>query len=475
MLNNEYHAIPIPKTMVEKEGTVSLRNASVATKDEQLKSLVYVFEQELRTLLDAETARDNNSLAVVDLRIDSAMRDSQYTISIDASVEVAGGSYTAVANGTSLLLQLMTDSGDLPYSYIEDEPDLKYRGLLLDIGRQWHSVDSIKQVIELARFYRLSHVQLHLTDDQLFTFPLASFPHVPTPGKHYSREQMEEIVEFAHQRGVQLIPEIDLPGHSKRLNHAEPAIFTSARGEAHGKAICLGNEAVHGAVEKIIDELCDMFKYSRYVHIGCDEAQMDKFDNCPICREKMQQFEPANAESLLRNFIIRLAEIVKRNGKQPIVWEGFTADAGIEIPKDIIVVAWESYYHLPDQLSAAGYTIINASWQPLYATPTLGWSPEHIYGWNVRLWEHWWDNSPAKLNPIQLDDSAAVMGAQFCSWENAEKDQFEILHLRIPAMVERSWNVERRMEWQDFSRMLEALDRRAMKLLKIETQAISSE
>lgn len=297
-----------------------LVNVRIITDDERLELLVGVFDQELRAIRNASLSGDSQEPTTIELCLDQAMREAQYRVSVDQSIVVAGGSYSAVAHGTALLLQMMSDEGELPYCHIEDEPDLPYRGLLLDIGRQWHSVDSIKKVIELARFYRLSHVQLHLTDDQLFTFPLTSFPHIPTPGKHYTREQMEEIVEFANERGVQLVPEIDLPGHSKRLNQAEPAIFTSGRGEAHGKVICLGNDAVYEAVEKIINELCDVFKYSSYVHIGCDEASMERFDQCPICQERMRELEPANSESLLRTFIIRVAEIVKRNGKQPIVW-----------------------------------------------------------------------------------------------------------------------------------------------------------
>ncbi len=364
-----------------------------------------------------------------------------------------------------MLLQLMTETGELPYCIIEDEPDLPYRGLMLDLARHWHSLDCIRKAIELCRFYRLSHLQLHLTDDQSFTFPLASFPNIPTPGRHYTRKEMEELVEFAQERGVQLVPEIDLPGHSEILNSAEPGVFTAGRGAVHENVICLGNTATYEAVDQIMDELCEVFKYSKYIHLGCDETKMDVFDNCPLCQERMKELEIPNAENLVRTYIIHAANKVKSSGRKPIIWEGFSPEPGIEIPKDITVVAWESYYNTADDLASLGYPLINSSWQPLYVTPNIGWSPEHIYGWNVRRWEHWWEKSKAHLTPIQLDESTNMIGAQFCSWENEEKNEIEFIHLRIPAMVERIWNVEHRIDWVYFSGRMEVLDPRMMKLL----------
>ncbi|WP_256756859.1 family 20 glycosylhydrolase [Cohnella sp. WQ 127256] len=460
-----FHLIPVAKSVQEKQGKVSLRNACIMTGDAQLEELIPVFEQEIRIIQGSVPMRLDDDYTSIELRIDQTLREEQIKITIDHNVVVLGGSYSAVAGGTSMLLQLMTDTGELPYGCIEDEPDLPYRGLMLDLARHWHSIDCVKKAIELCRYYRLSHLQLHLTDDQSFTFPLTSFPHLPTPGRHYTRQQLEELVEFAHQRGVELVPEIDLPGHSEILNKAEPDIFTSGRGAEHENAICLGNADTYEAVEKIMDELCKVFKYSQYIHLGCDEAKMEIFDNCPTCRERMKELDMTNAEGLLRSYILRAVEMVKRNGRKPIVWEGFSPDPGIEIPTDITVIAWESYYHPADELASSGYPIINSSWQPLYVTPNGGWSPEHIYGWNVRRWEHWWEKSKAHLTPIQLDEDANLIGAQFCSWENEEKNEIESLHLRLPAMAERVWNTEHKIEWADFSSRLNLLDRKLMQIL----------
>ncbi len=461
----EIHVVPLPKSVHIEQGTRSLRHTVVHALHSSLAPLAPIFEQELEAVLGERTGTGNETRTIVELNLDEAMREEQIKIAVAEKVQIVGGSYSAVAGGTAVLLQLMSNEGELPLCTVEDEPDLPYRGLMMDLGRHWHSTDCIRQTITFCRFYRFSHLHLHLTDDPLFTFPLRSFPQIPVSGMKYTRQELEDLIEYAQRCGVQLVPEIDLPGHSRQLNLSEPELFTSGIGEAHENAICLGNPAVLNAVQQMLRELCEIFKYSKYIHLGCDETKLEIFEQCPCCREKMKELNVNDAEGLLRDFIVRAAEIVREQGRQPIVWEGFSPAQGIEIPKDIVVIPWESYYHPADSLAEAGYALINASWQPLYATPTLKWSPEHIYGWHVRRWEHWWDQSKATLQPIELDESANLLGAQFCSWENEESAELELIRLRAPTMVERVWNVVRREEWPSFAKRLEASDRRLLQVL----------
>lgn len=460
-----FPVVPLPKLIHVEQGTRSLRHAQVSVFDPSLASIVPIFEQELEAVLGEKIATGNETRTSVELRLDRAMREEQVKIAVAESVLVVGGSYAAVSGGTAVLLQLMSNEGDLPLCTIEDEPDLPYRGLMIDLGRQWHSTDCIRQMIKFCRFYRFSHLHLHLSDDQLFTFPLNSFPGVPKSGKRYTRQELDDLVEYAEHCGVQLVPEIDMPGHSHQLTLSEPELFTSGRGEAHGNAICLGNPAVFDAVKQILRELCEVFKYSKYIHLGCEETKLEIYDQCPLCQKRMKELNVDDAESLLRDFIVREAEFIREQGRQSIVWEGFTSAQGIEIPKDIVVIAWESYYNPADLLAEAGYGLINSSWQPLYATPSLRWPAEHIYNWHVRRWEHWWDQSKANPDPIELDERANVLGAQFCSWENEESAELDLIRLRAPTMVERVWNVVRREAWPSFADRLEASDHRLLQVL----------
>ena len=119
------------------------------------------------------------------------------------------------------------------------------------------------------------------------------------------------------------------------------------------------------------------------------------------------------------------------------VWEGFSRNGKIEIPKDITVFEFESLYNLPNHLVEDGYKLVNTSWMPLYIVRSgnpdpnvlpLKWGPEKIYDWNMWKWENWWHKSSAYKNPIQLNRNKNVIGAQMCSWE--QTDESEIPSIR---------------------------------------------
>ena len=145
-------------------------------------------------------------------------------------------------------------------------------------------------------------------------------------------------------------------------------------------------------------------------------------------------------EDIYNYFIVRMNEIVKKHGKQTLVWEGFKGQGSenVPIPHDITVFAWESMYQRPDSLLKNGYTMINASWQPLYIVPKRSWEPEYIYNWNIWRFENWWDKAPS-YNPIQLDSTTQIIGAQMCAWENKPQYDLPAVMYRLPAMSDRTW------------------------------------
>lgn len=434
--------LPAPRSVEGTGGTLALPDTlACGVADERLRPLIPVIDYEYRMLTGGRVVAAGAG-APCRLSLDASLTDEEYRLEIDDAVDVTGGSYRAVAMGTVTLMQMLrTDAGAaaLPTGTIRDRPDRGYRGLLIDLARQWHDVPVIEQVILLARWYKINHLQLHLTDDPLFTFPTGSFPQLPTPGRHYTKEQLRRLDEFARDRGVTLVPEIDVPGHAGQFVARMPELFGIRDRERNRGTLNMGREQVYEALDTILGEVAEVFRTSPYIHIGADEANFQHHADDPDVQRYLAEHGLVDVDELYRHFLVRMNEIVKRHGKQTIVWEGFHREGEVEIPRDVVVMAWETLYQLPQDLLADGYTLINVSWKPLYVAGSRKWEPEYIYDWNLWRWENWLPAAPSYA-PIQLEPTEQVIGASMASWDQPQHLEILTLRRRLPAMSERVWS-----------------------------------
>lgn len=467
---SELAALPAPQTVELTGRSLALpETLSCAVADPRLQPLISVLDYEYRMLTGGRIVGAGTTAALCRLALDTLLAEEEYRLEVDETVRGTGGSYAAVAMGTVTLMQMLrTGAGGavLPTGTIQDRPDKPYRGLLIDLARKWHDVAVIEQVILLARWYKINHLQLHLTDDQLFTFPTESFPRLPTPGRHYTREQLRRLDEFARDRGVTLVPELEVPGHAGQFVSRMPELFAIRGWERNRGTLNMGREQVYEALDQIIGEIAEVFETSPYLHIGADEAGFQHHENDPDVQRYLATHGLRDVNELYRHFLVRMHKIVKRHGKRTIVWEGFHREGEVEIPRDVLVMAWETLYQLPQDLLADGYTIINVSWQPLYVVNDRRWDPEYIYGWNLYRWENWLPRAPA-YTPIQLAPSEQVIGASMASWDQAQHLEIWTLRRRLPAMSERIWSAtlepERPVGW--FLQTLERTDSALQRIL----------
>ena len=305
---------------------------------------------------------------------------------------VAGGNYAAVAMGTVTLLEsLVAADGkiSLPRVAINDEPAAAYRGLMIDVVRRYHSIAGLKRIVQLCRLYKVRYLQLHLTDDQGFMFPSKAYPLLATKnengGKTYTIEQLEDLVAYADARGVTIIPEYEMPGHSAAANRAMHDLFIIAKTKPyeHHASINFCKDEVMRAVATIVGEMCEVFRSSPYFHIGGDEADLALADQNVDFKAAMKKHDLPNQHELYRRFICQMNEIVKHHGKQMIVWEGFGRQGRVPIPKDIVVMSYEIRFYMPGDLLQDGYPVINASWTPLYVVNANARPPEEIFAWRL--------------------------------------------------------------------------------------------
>jgi len=429
--------------------------------------LMQVFKEELALLGPVPfTKATSDKTANIQVLLTDTLAAEAYAIRIDTGIQVCVGSNQALAYATTTLVQLVEaqqQGVDWPRVWIKDEPAYAYRGLMVDLGRQWHDVNTLKQVIKLCRFYKIPYLQLHLADDQLFTFQSNKFKNLVKGTHYYSKETLQQLVDYADSRGVTLIPELDLPGHSTAMRQAMPALF----GPASLHVINIAQEATVQAAEALIAELADIFKSSPYFHIGGDETNLDALAALPETASVLRQKGFDDVHDLFLDFIVRMHRQVTRTGKKTLMWESFsgTGSQRVQIPKDIRVIAWETLYQRPDSLLRHGYSIINASWKPLYLTPRQRWSARQLYeNWNPYKWANWWDKAPS-FSPIQLEPNERVLGAQFCSWELSDYMEIPELCARLPFFSQQLWCGNADVPYRALSGMVEQKHNRLDRLL----------
>lgn len=395
---------------------------------------------------------------------DASLAENEYRITSEAAICIYASAIEGLSYGLATALQAVrpTEGGfSVEGLLIEDRPDKDYRALMVDLGRQWHPFYQLLQYVDICFFYKLKHLHLHFVDGELYTLPSEAFPLLSSEGKHYTREQIALLNDYAQARGVVLVPEFECPGHATQLNLKYPEVF-SDRSEAEsglfysetgapisGKALlCASSETAVEGVKALLAEIAEMFPHSPYIHIGGDEANIKLWGQCTSCRAYMEKNGIADVHELYSDYVARICTYVLSLGRTPIVWEGFPRKGSDRIPKETVVVGWECYYQRPDCLLEDGFRVINAAWKPLYIVPgmaysgAVGWAPKEILDWNVYRWQHWWEKSEAYAHPIEVEASDRVIGASLCAWEMTHGQDIGEIMNRAPALAERTWSAE---------------------------------
>lgn len=477
--------IPTPKEIKYLSNIKCLRlpkDIKVYSSDASLRPIATIFVEQLNLLgYKHQLSFEKTTNATISIILDETLKTEEHQINIDQSVILRGGSYKAISSAMTSVLHLIEKKDDhtlFPLVEIKDYPDATFRGLMIDVARRWHSINTLKKLVDMSAFYKLNYMQLHLTDDQSFTFPSNAYPKLATKDRHYSKEELVDLVNYAELRGITLIPEIDIPGHSRKFIETYPEIFSPKLkkwgkniwgGDAINNVINIGSEKVYSALDVILDEVIEIFHTSPYIHIGADEATIDNLKDDPLAEAMMKKENlGGNVHELYRHFIVRMNDRVKSKNKTMCIWEGFKREGKIEIPKDLIVFEFESLYNLPNHLVEDGYTLVNTSWVPLYVVGTGNegewiprkWEPKKIYSWNMWQFENWYHKSPSSKKPIQLDRTPLVIGAQMCAWEQTDEGEIPSLRRRIPPFVERIWNTDYKLPYEEFYINLNQSDNR---------------
>lgn len=473
--------IPSPKTY-EISDEVLRFPLKLFTEEADFLPGAEVFADAFRKLYGAELAREPGGLL---LRKDASLAPGAYALEAGEALSLRAADSEGILYALASLLQLADGEYGcirIPRVRIEDRPDKGYRSLMVDLAREWHPFPKLLKFVDICFWFKIKYLHLHFIDSRRYTLPSKAFPKLPNEGEHYTFDQIRELNDYARARGVIPVPEYEGPGHALRYVEVYPEVFGDhAGGEPivttrteHGEPLryrelmCASNPLCMEANERLLKEIADMFPDSPYIHIGGDEAQIKQWEQCDDCTRYMREQGIADVYELYSRFVGRTAAYVLSLGRTPIVWEGFPKKGHEHVPKETVVVAWESYYHMVYDLLEEGFRVINASWEPLYIVPSFArrWSPFDILKWNVYRWQHWWPKSEAFLDPITVAPTDRVLGATLCSWEQSFELEINALMENLAALSERTWNVRRSVTDEEYTEMYQAQRLRLSRLIQ---------
>ena len=307
--------------------------------------------------------------------VDKTLATEAYALTITPkAITITGGSNAGVFWAKQSLLQLIeTDKAGkrtIACQTITDEPTYRWRSFMLDSGRQYQTIAHLKKTLDWMARYKLNVFHWHLTESDGWRIEIKSQPKLTSLGSKvsggkeqhgfYTQDEIREIVAYAKARHITIVPEIDLPGHAFAIMASYPEFSCTGkvdpkatdRKTRFGTIVCAGKAEADGYkfLASILNEVCDLFPDSPYIHTGGDEAPKSHWEKCPSCQALRKKHNLKNMHELQIHFTNKLAGILKKRGKKMICWDDVIAKDGGPDLADNVVVNWWNYRARKDRM-----------------------------------------------------------------------------------------------------------------------------
>ncbi len=425
---------------------------------------------------------DTSPEAIADYAANPAA-DESYILDIsknELSVEAAGPAGWFYAFQTVRQLYL-TFGSSIPCVHIEDKPSFSWRGFMLDCCRNFFSVEFIKKLLDTAALHKLNRFHWHLTDDQGWRIEIPEFPQLtevgawrndyrrhyewPKYGGFYTADDVKEIIAYAAERHIIVVPEIETPGHASAVLAAMPDLGCTGgpyeveqRWGIFDDVLCLGNEKVFEVHEKVFSYVSKFFP-GPWIHMGGDECPHVRWETCPKCQARMKAEGITDVKQLQSYGTARFAKMITSLGKAPIGWdEVLDGTELLGLPQEVIVQSWRGVAGGVNA-SARGHKVIMSpntmgcylDYQPYNSDIEPG-----VY--QVITVKQSYDYTPV-LPEMTSEQADCVIGGQGNLWTEAVYSgrlAEYMLYPRLSAIAESLWCGTERKDWISFSRRLPA-------------------
>lgn len=370
-------------------------------------------------------------------KADIAKEGYKLTVTKDGiTVEAADESGAVWALTT--VTELTAEGEALPIVTVEDAPHYGHRGLSLDCSRHFFTADEVKKVIDQMTRVKLNVLHWHLVDDQGWRIECKTLPLLhETTGTYYTQEEIRSVIEYARVRGMEIIPEIDMPGHTRSMIAAYPHLSCFGEktelcqfGGIFEKILCPGKDETFEFIEKLLTEVCALFPDDRF-HIGGDEVPKTEWKKCPHCKARMEALGLTDYEDLQGYFTKRVVAILKKHGKRAVCWNDVLESKDVDTGN--IIQYWTAQHEAPvPAFIERGGKVIFSNMSALYF--------DYPHGINSL-------NKVYHYQPVVMGksyaDSPNMLGYEAALWsEQVETPEHleELLFPRLYAVSEIAWN-----------------------------------
>ena len=455
-----------------------------ASSASQVGEIAQVLVDELRLRFGITAVIENASqvrqkgAVILGLKPSSTAKEispESYSLNIGDNIEIRAYHPRGLLWGVQTFLQSIEIAKQKPVlrrGKIVDWPSFGWRALLLDPARSFLDLDFLRRTIRVMSAYKLNILHLHLIDDQAWRFESKVFPKLNRPGEpFYTQTELKELVTFAARYGVEIMPELDFPGHAMTAVQAYPELDCEGKARPLNEAIFCGGKAFTWTfMEQVIAEAVTVFP-APYFHLGADEPfAIKRWATCPNCQARMKLKGVTSTAALYHTFVDDLNQLVKRHDKKLIVWNDAIQPRVEPLPsKDILIDAWFDLEKVRP-LAQAGYTLINSSRRPLYLSSMglhSGYPLETVWQWSATTFgaDH---RQPVEAGLTFENLPGRVLGGQASAWATEQSSLQPRLYPRLLAVAERLWSAVDKTDFANFQLRLAHHDMRLRQLGVIE-------
>lgn len=448
------NVIPLPQSVTWSGGEITLPSydisyyvPSLADEARKLRAALDRLGLSGQAVLRTKIKTSQRGIILLS---DQAMPTEAYTIRIKPKqVVVCGGSAAAVFYGTQTLLQQLRN-GKLRCGLIEDEPRYAWRGLMLDESRHFFGKEKVKQLLDLMAYYKLNKLHWHLTDEPAWRLEILKYPrltgvgsrgnwHNPsdTTALYYTQNDVREIVNYAVERHIDIMPEVDMPGHATAACRAYPELTGGGTPDHPDFTFNVGNDSVYTFLTDVMREIASLFPFY-CIHLGGDEVSygIEAWKTNPDIQALMKREGYTNVRQAEGYFMRRMMDSVRALGKTPMGWDEIL-DLGV--PVETPVMWWR-------QEHPSGLTRALSLKHPTIMCPRLP-----LYFDFIQRNGHRWGRTWGK-RIVPLEDVYAFPDSSWTSWRLTEEQTQHIIGMQANVWTERMQN-EQRLEFMLFPRM----------------------